>query len=149
MIKDSVKIKGQPTVTLYDKDGNIKDRETIHNLVVDTGLAWMAARWLADGNIPGAMTHMAIGDGDVSAPAAGDTTLESELGRAALDSITNANNVTTFTATFDPGVGTGAVVEAGIFDSAAGGTMLARTTFAVKNKGADDTIVIEWAGTQN
>ena len=37
-----------------------------------------------------------------------------------------------------------AIKEAGIFNAATGGTMLARTTFAVINKGTDDTVSISW-----
>ena len=46
------------------------------------------------------------------APAAGDTTLGNELGRAALTSQNTAANVTTYAAGFAAGVGTGAITEA-------------------------------------
>lgn len=76
---------------------------------------------------------------------------------------TNANTIT-YACTFLPGVGTGAIVEAGIFNDSTpsateadnagsyasaitGGTMLCRTTFAVVNKGADDTMSITWTVT--
>jgi len=43
-------------------------------------------------------------------------------------------------------ISTGAVVEAGIFNNGTigQGDMLARTTFPVVNKGADDILAIEW-----
>jgi hypothetical protein len=70
---------------------------------------------------------------------------------------TNANTIT-YACTFLPGTGTGAIVEAGIFNdsspshtesvsSLVGGVMLCRTTFAVVNKGADDTMSITWTVT--
>ena len=42
------------------------------------------------------------------------------------------------------GPGTGAITEAGLFDAASGGDMLARTVFSVVNKGASDSITITW-----
>lgn len=70
---------------------------------------------------------------------------------------TNANTIT-YACTFAPGTGTGAIVEAGIFNDSSpshtetvsglvGGVMLCRTTFAVVNKGADDTMSITWTVT--
>ena len=49
-------------------------------------------------------------------------------------------------ATFNPTVGTGAITEAGIFNTVTGGTglMFARTVFPVINKGANDTLTITW-----
>jgi hypothetical protein len=61
-----------------------------------------------------------------------------------LTSDTVAGAVVTYVATFGPGVGTGAIVEAGIFNAASSGTMLCRTVFSVVNKGADDAMTITW-----
>jgi len=60
-----------------------------------------------------------------------------------------AGNQIVYSATFPAGVATGAVVEAGIFNAAAAGTMFCRTTFAVKNKEAADTITASWTITVN
>lgn len=49
-----------------------------------------------------------------------------------------------YVATFGPGVGTAAITEAGIFNAASAGTMLARTAFPVINKGALDTLTLTW-----
>lgn len=46
--------------------------------------------------------------------------------------------------TFNPGEGTGAVTEAGVFNAATAADMLCRTVFAVVNKAATDTMVITW-----
>jgi hypothetical protein len=91
------------------------------------------------------MSHMAIGEGETS-PVAGDTTLETEIARVAVDTaggIATANTVA-YSATYGTGVGTGALTEAGIFNAASDGTMLCRTTFPVLNKGSNDTISISW-----
>jgi hypothetical protein len=89
------------------------------------------------------MSHMAIGTG-TTAPAGGDTTLESEAGRVALNSNVRTANAIAYVATFPAGTGTGAITEAGILNAASAGILLCRTTFAVINKGAADTLGITW-----
>ncbi len=148
MLKDNKKVRGTVKITLRGPDGKIKEEETVKNLIVDAGLDWIAGRIQADADIPDPMSHMAIGDGSTAA-ADGDTTLNNELGRVALDSITRADNVTTYTATFGAGVGTGSIEEAGIFNADPDGAMLCRTTFAVKNKASDDSMTIVWNITQS
>ena len=58
-------------------------------------------------------------------------------------------NVMRYEATFPAGTGTGALTEAGLFTAAAAGTCVARTVFAVKNKGADDIFTVVWEITIN
>ena len=142
-LHDDIKMTGRLSIRLYDKFGNLKDSRDIDNLVVTAGKTFIAARMVG---VPTAMSHMALGSGAV-APAAGDTTLGTELGRAALSSGTSAGAVATYAASFAAGVGTGAVTEAGIFNASVAGTMLARTTFAVVNKGASDSMTVSWAVT--
>ena len=140
MIRDDIKATGSVCIQLFDKGGAPKESKTIKNLVVTTGKEFIAERMVGT---PTAMSHMAIGANNTTA-ANGDTTLGSELGRAALDSSSSSGAVVTYVATFGPGVGTGGVVEAGILNASSGGTLLCRTVFAVVNKGADDTMAITW-----
>lgn len=140
MIKDNLKVTGDVLITLFNKDGGVKDSREIKNLVVTTGKEFIAARMVGT---PTEMSHMAIGASNTAA-ANGDTALGSELGRVALASDTVAGAVVTYTATFPAGTGTGAVVEAGILNAGSGGTMLCRTVFSVVNKGADDAMSITW-----
>jgi len=139
MFFDDLKLKGHLSIKLND--------EVVHevpNLVVTTGKNFVASR-IKDATTT-AMTHMAIGTGSVSA-AAGDTTLGGEATRQTLTSTTVANNVVTYTATFGAGSGTGAITEAGLFNASTAGTMFCRTTFAVVNKGASDSMTITWSVT--
>lgn len=142
--QEALKATGALRVVLTGPDGKIKEEHEFKNLVVTTGKNFVASRIV--GTASNVMSHMAIG-ADNTAPAAGNTALGSELGRVALGSSNASANVVTYTATFPAGTGTGAVVEAGIFNASSAGTMLCRTTFAVVNKGADDAMSVTWTVT--
>lgn len=144
MIKDNLKLKGRVAIVLRDANGNVKEEQEIRNLVVNTGLDYIASR-MKDATAT-AMSHMAIGSGSTAA-AAGDTGLGTELGRVALTSTTVTDNAVAYVATFGAGTGTGAVTEAGILNAASGGDMLCRTVFSVVNKAADDSLQITWTVT--
>jgi hypothetical protein len=141
MINSKIKATGRLSVVLKDSDGNVKQDLDITNLVVNTGLDFIASRMkdVTDD----AMSYMAIGTGTTAA-AAGDTTLGTELDRNALTSTTVTGNEIAYVASWGAGDGTGAVTEAGIFNAASAGDMLARTVFSVVNKGANDTLSITW-----
>jgi hypothetical protein len=146
MINDSLKAKGTLQLVLTDSQGNIKQQDE-HNLVVNTGLAYIASR-IKDASAT-VMSHMGVGSGTTAAAAA-DTALGSQLSsRVALDSTVLVTTSATddsvqYVATFDAGQSTGAITEAGIFNADTAGTMLCRTVFPVINKGELDTLVITW-----
>jgi len=142
MIQDQLKVKGDLIVKLFDKNGQVKEQRFIPNLVVTVGKQFIASRMV--GTAANVMSHMAVGSSS-TAPANGDTALGGELGRVALTSSAASGAIATYIATFPAGTGTGAVVEAGIFNASSSGTMLCRTTFSVVNKGADDAMSITWA----
>jgi len=142
MIQDQLKVKGDLIVKLFDKNGQVKEQRFIPNLVVTVGKQFIASRMV--GTAANVMSHMAVGSSS-TAPANADTALGGELGRVALTSSAAAGAIATYVATFPAGTGTGAVVEAGIFNASSSGTMLCRTTFSVVNKGADDAMSITWA----
>ena len=133
---------GQVSVEVYGPDGNLKEKAHIPNLVVQVGRDYIASR-MKDATET-TMSHMSVGE-DNTSPAIGNTTLGTEIGRVALDSTTVNNNVVTYVATFPAGTGTGGLEEAGIFNDSTAGTMLCRTTFAIVNKAAADSMVITWA----
>ena len=141
-MKATVKV----TVSLFDKEGNLKTEQNITNLVVDDGLEFIASR-MKDTSAT-AMSHMEVGTGTTS-PAAGDTTLETAIvsSRTALTSTTVTSNAIEYIGDFPAGTGTGAVTEAGIFNASSAGSLLCRTVFSVVNKGADDTLKITWTVT--
>ena len=136
MINDDLKLTGAVSITL---NGEVV--QEIPNLVVTAGKNWVADRM---NNANTVMSHMAIGTGTTTA-AAGNTTLVTELDRNALTSTTVTDNEISYVCTWSAGDGTGAVTEAGIFDASSGGDCLARTTFSVVNKGANDSLTVTWA----
>ena len=142
MINEQIKVTGDLVVVITGPDGKEKDRREVKNLVVTTGKQFIASRMV--GAAASVMSHMAIGSGGIAA-AAGDTGLGTELGRVALGSSSASGAVSTYVASFPAGTGTGAITEAGIFNSNTAGTMLCRTVFGVVNKGADDAMSITWA----
>lgn len=145
MIKENLRATGQVSFVLTDENGNIKQQGS-KNLVVNPGLAFIVSRMI--GTSAAVMSHMAIGTGTTAAAAA-QTALVKESTRVALTSSTTVTTTVTndsaqYVATFGPGVGTAAITEAGIFNAASAGTMLARTVFPVINKGALDTLALTW-----
>ena len=142
--KEELKVTGGLKVEVKDKDGNLKQKQEVKNLVVDTGLDYIASR-MKDASAT-AMSHMAIGTGSTAA-AAGNTALGSEAARQALTSTTVTSNAVAYVASFAAGTGTGAITEAGILNAASGGTLLCRTVFSVVNKGASDSMTITWTVT--
>ena len=80
-VNDGLKLKGKLTLSLNDDVV-----QEVDNLVVTAGKEFVASSILkTTSNSPAAMTHMAIGSG-TNNPAAGDTALQTELGRVSLAS---------------------------------------------------------------
>ena len=143
---DNLPITGEVFLELFGPDGELKETRRTRNLVVTTGRNHIADQLSASPG-QGAMSHMAVGTG-TGAPAAGDTTLGTELDRNALTSRTDSNNVVTYVGDWAAGDATNsAITEAGIFNAASNGTMLARATFTAIDKQAADTLQVTWTVT--
>ena len=142
MFSDELKIKGRLVVERFDTDGESVEIREIDNLVVQTGKVFIAERIL----LPTAdvMSHMAVGIGTII-PVSTNVGLTSEIARVSISAAANADNVITYVGVFPAGVGTGPITEAGIFNAAVDGTMLSHTTFAVVNKGENDSVSITWS----
>jgi hypothetical protein len=136
MINDGLKMTGAVAIAL---NGEVV--QEIPNLVVTAGKNFVASR-MKD-TTKAAMTHMAIGTNNTTA-AVGQTALSAEVARGALTSTTVSNNTIAYVETFAAGTGTGAIVEAGVFNASSSGDMLCRTVFAVVNKGSADAMTITW-----
>jgi hypothetical protein len=167
-----VETSGTLAIVLTDANGKLKENRFYSNIVTTIGKQWLAARMkdtASPHTIPAQMSHMALGGNATvgaavvkTTPVAGDSTLSTggspALSELARQSLTTAGGsfpqgytgglpttaVITYASTFAAGTGTGALVEAGIFNAASAGTMLCKTSFDVVNKQANDTIAITW-----
>lgn len=113
------------------------------NMIVTVGKQFILDR-LINNTLP-VMSRMAIGTG-TDAPVSSDTTLQVEVARVGT-AIPVRNNLTlTYTGIFNAGPtnGTGMISEAGIFNAASSGAMLARTSFTPIEKTDEDTLAISW-----
>lgn len=141
-IESGLALKGK--ITLTHTNGLTGEVTTFEkgNLIVQVGKNFVANALIAASASP--FVALAVGS-SATAPASGDTALGSELARVAFGSAAAAANVVTVSSTFNPGVGTGAWQEAGLFNNAtSGGTMFSHVTFSVVNKGSLDTITVTW-----
>ena len=159
---------------VHSRDGKLVEDRIYSNIVTTIGKRWLAGRMkdaITGHTLPPQMSHMAIGgNGTVGSAVVkttplvtdlqlttGGTPALSELARTGLTTAGGSfpqdytgglpnTSIITYAATFAAGTGTGALVEAGIFNSAtpASGTMLCKTSFDVVNKQANDTIAITW-----
>ena len=137
---------GKLKIVVTAPDGTVKHEQEVKNLVVTTGLGFIASRMA--GTSANVMSHMAIGTGSTAA-AAGNTTLGTESARVALTSTTPTGAAVAYVASFPAGTPASltAITEAGIFNASSSGTMLCRTVFAVVNKDVNDTMSITWTVT--
>jgi hypothetical protein len=143
--QEMLKATGHLKIDHFNSKGTLIDSRFIPNLVVQVGKNYIASRMI--GTSAGVMTHMEVGTGN-TAPVTGDTTLQAAVGGSRVvfsSAASTSTNTVSYAASFAPGVGTGALTEAGIFNASSAGTMLCRTTFAVVNKAAGDTINISWS----
>lgn len=137
-MNENFKIKGKMTALLTDENGNVKQTVS-KNIILNSGFDFIAN---AIGNSirPAAMNIVAVGT-DGTMQVASDTSLGVEVG-----SVSGLFTHTAGTKTFDiagefgPGVGTGALKEAGVKNSA--NAFIDRTTFEVINKGVGDTLKV-------
>ena len=138
--EDALVMSANVLVELFGPDGELKEQREVHNTVPTVGKNHVADQLSAS---PGeaAMGWMAIGTGTPSA-----TQLGVELDKNALTSRTDSAAVVTYVGNWAAGDGTGAITEAGVFNSVtpATGTMLVSASFTVINKGALDTLAVTW-----
>lgn len=146
MLQDSIHPIGWLECILTDEFGNEKLRQPAINLVVETGKQLFARRMSGmTAGTSAEISHMAVGSSNTTV-VAGDVALGAMIPSAivALDTISTATHIISMTATFGPGVGTGQISEAGLFNAASSGVMVCRTVFNTFEKFAPDTLTINW-----
>lgn len=130
---------------ILKRNGKVIARYTKHNVKTTLGKHHIANQ--LSSSPATAMSHMATGTG---ADAGADpTALTTELSRLALSSKEQQSgddaNKVLYQCTWAPGVGTGTVTEAGIFNAGSGGTLLCYTHFdSAIPKVADLELLLKW-----
>lgn len=141
--QETIQAKGRIKFDLFDSSGNLKETREINNVVVTVGKNFLAD-WLTQATQSTYfMQYIGLGTG-TNAANASDTGLQTELSTRVAGTLTPSANVWQNVASFGPGVDTGAITESGIFSASSGGTLFARQTFAVINKGAGDSLQVTW-----
>jgi hypothetical protein len=138
---ESLKLHANVHICLRDEHGNVKQEETIHNVICTAGKNKLLAT--SGGGALTAFSYIAIGTG-TTAVSSSDTTLQTELARA--NGTTSNPTALQYQVvyTFPTGIGTGAITESGILDAASSGNLLCHQVFSAYNKGAFDTLTITW-----
>lgn len=147
-MKDNLKLKGLISLTVTDKDGNLKDEREIKNVITKTGLAQIALLAGASGD---AFTYLALGTG-ATAATSDDTALETEtsasgLARAAATvsrvTTTVTNDTLQLAKTFTAGA-SAAITECGILNAATDGVLLGRQVFSAVNVVSGDSLAVTY-----
>lgn len=142
------KIETQVAFTLYDrypKSGNLRFIQSTyaHNTITDNGHIQIADQMSNRRLTP--MRYMSVGDVS-GGKVAGSNALENELARVYMANWDNlVTNQVVYDAYFIEGVGTGNLVEAGIFNDQLAGNMLSWSDYGVIPKGILNILRIQWA----
>lgn len=151
-LTNNLKLKGELIITIRDaKTNRIKDQTHYKNLVVNAGLASIAAALRGStASNKGIITYLALGD-DNTTPESTDTTLGNETIRKLIADRYNLNSdskVAVFRAFFNTSEANDTHLEAGLFGDDATGTADSGTLFCHtainKTKTSADTMTIEW-----
>jgi len=147
--RDGLRLAGQYLFTLRNAiTGQITSRQMRFNLIPTTGRT-MLANNLTDTSPDNTMlvSHVALGTG-TSAPANGDTTLETETFRNAVASRTNGNNIAYITGFYGATEVTGTFREVGVFSDGSGaadsGILLSRVAINI-TKSNSESLTIDWS----
>lgn len=143
-------VRGQVELKLYNKHGDVINERLVKNAVTNAGRSSILGRLMSNTTPvgPGYNDPIYMGVGTDSTPAStSNTDLQAAIGTRVVVYPTVAANVASWSATFNPGNGTGALREAGIWSGPTGSAtafMYARTVFDLITKKADDTLTIKW-----
>jgi len=137
------KLSGKWKAELRGPDGELKAVKIGSNVICTNGKEFLANFLMSAAAAASTFTmkYIAIGT-DSTAEAAANTALGVEVARHTGTVSYVSNQIFQVKATFGTGLGTGAIVEYGLLSSSTAGTLLARDTESVINKGANDTLTV-------
>ncbi len=148
-LDDQIKMRGEIEIIIQDaKTGKIKSVDHIKNLVVTRAKESIAAGLIQQSG-RGYITICALGTG-ITAPALGDSGLQSEVGRKLVSARSVSNNQALFETFFTTAEANGTLREAGLFgDSTAdasipgSGQLFCRAAIN-RVKTVNDTLTLRW-----
>lgn len=142
-------MRGSIRMILGDQFGNPIEEKLFENLLVTVGRSWVLGQ-LESVNIQTAQTisQLAIGSGTL-APTTADTGLNNEVTRIAIGTFSTTGltaNPPSWQAqcSFATSQANTTLAEVGLFNSSAGGTMLAHATYASFVKATSNTLNISY-----
>ena len=151
---EKLRIRGEVSYKLTDKDGNVKEERVITNQIQNLGFAAIASLLATDNpQSEDTFDYMAIGSDtgqDVSATGlATEITTDGGARRGGADvtatsETTNVANDTIQFVTTWSFTGSLSITEAGIFNADSNGTMLAYQDFPAINVGDGDNLQVTW-----
>ena len=150
---ENINIQGNVDLQLFTKDGELKDRRYLKNLVTPAGKAFLARKIIhgtyneGDGttvNEVEDVSSIASGSGTTAA-ALTDAALETELADIDVRFASTENNIASFITTFEENVGTGTIAEVGLLTDASPELLVCRTVLDTPfSKSATDYLVVNW-----
>jgi hypothetical protein len=141
-VREKMTLVGTLLLRLFGPGGDLVAVRMVPNLIVNTGRALIIDRLQAAS--PAVPDYLAIGTGG-TAPAAANTTLETEIGTRVQGALSQPDAYTDrCIGTFAAGNGTGALLEAGRLNASSGGTLVTRLTYSVVNKAAGDSLQLTY-----
>lgn len=144
-----IKLRGAFQIALLDPEGKELLRRIVDNTVVLTGRAWVLGQLETTNQITSqTVSQMEVGSGTI-APTTANTALGNAVTRKPIASFITTQ-LTANPPSFDSVMalltneGNTQLSEVGLFNSSAGGTMLARATFASFTKATSNTLSITY-----
>ena len=152
--REGLELRGTFRLRLIGPDGEIKEEILRENLVVDGGVDFICDV-MGNPTQPSELDNIGIGwgAGATDNPTAGQTDLQGASKDRNAGTYAHSNGEATFTlqatwAADDPTDGGSInIEESGVFNGAAGNTMLCRQTFTSVAKGVSDTLEVTWTFT--
>lgn len=145
-INDVIVPKGKVILLIGDRYGNFKDKIYVDNLITTVAKESFAKAFSGEtANNQGIGTYHAVGTG-ITAPALGDTTLQTELFRKLISVRSYSNNQALFQTYFTTSEANGTLRELGLFGDLATATANSGTLFARvainRTKTTSDTLTV-------
>jgi hypothetical protein len=145
--QDNTRIMGRFRFRVFDPERRLLREWTVPNMVVNTGLAWIAGALSGDVADPSLAKYIGIGTGTTAA-AADDTALETEVESRATGTQSRITTDTTDDTYKCVGeitmTSSRSITEVGIFTDATAGTLFSRSVFAAEVVGSGNSLEVTY-----